>query len=195
VRTRLQPASSDYKRLSDEELVHRYTYRQDQIAINFLFERYGHLVLGVCLKYLKTTSAATEASQKIFIQLLEDLYRYKVTHFKSWLLQVVKNYCLMQKDGKVAVSNNEFVTNQSADSEIDLHHKLEEGQLFEQLDKAVQQLPADEKTCTELFYINKLNYAAISAQTKYSVKEVKANLQKGIANLRNKMEALVDVAK
>jgi RNA polymerase sigma-70 factor (ECF subfamily) len=101
----------------------------------------------------------------------------------------------MQKGGNIPVANNEFTTNQMMESDDDLLKKLEEKHLFPQLEQSIQDLPSAQRTCIELFYIRRMTYAAIAAETKYSIKDVKANLQKGIADLKNKMEALVDVAK
>ncbi len=189
--------SADYKKLSDEELIHRYVHRQDQVTINFLFERYGHLVYGVCLKYLKNTEASKDATQQIFIKLLDDLHRFKIERFKPWLLQVTRNFCLMELRVNIPVVNSELATHLDIDmeSDEDWHHKIEEEHLYENLDAALKQLNEEQRTCIELFYLQKLTYAEIANKTKYTIREVKSYLQNGKRNLKIKMEALADVRK
>lgn len=182
--------TADYKKLSDEELVFRYAHRNEQAAINCLFERYGHLVFGVCVKYLKSSEAAKDATQQVFIKLLEDLKRFEVQHFKSWLYQVSKNHCLMLLRKPILVVNNEFVTNGDMELEEELHHKIEEEQLYTSLEMAITELSTEQKKCIELFYLEKLTYAEIAAKTGYSILQVKSAIQNGRRNLKIKLEAI-----
>jgi RNA polymerase sigma factor (sigma-70 family) len=184
-------ASGDYRKLADEELIHRYVHRQEDIAVNVLFERYGHLVLGVCLKYLKEQEAAKDAMQQIFIKLLDDLKRFEVQHFKSWLYQVCKNYCFMQLRRTQPVVNNELIANGEVDMEFEegWHHKIEQEQLLDKLEAAITQLNEEQKCCIELFYLQKLTYAEISAKTGYPILQVKSAIQNGKRNLKIKLEA------
>ncbi len=183
--------SGDYRKLADEELIHRYVHREEDIAVNILFERYGHLVFGVCLKYLKEKEAAKDAMQQIFIKLLDDLKRFDIQQFKPWLYQVSKNYCYMQLRRTVPVVNNEFVTNAYADMEFEdgWHHKIELEQLLDKLEAAIDQLNGEQKKCIELFYLGKLTYAEIAAKTGYTVMQVKSAIQNGKRNLKIKLEA------
>lgn len=190
-----QVTQADYKKLSDEELIHRYSHRKDPIAINLLFERYGHLVLGVCLKYLKDGEGAKDATQQIFIKLLDDLPRFQIERFKPWLLQVTRNFCLMQLRKEIPVINSEFITNMDVESDEDWHRKIEEEHLYENLELALTQLNAEQRRCIEMFYLKKMSYAAIAAETRYSIGEVKSHLQNGKRNLKIKLEALAEIRK
>ncbi len=189
MRPRLVPA--DYKKLSDEELVFRYAHRQEQTAINALFERYGHLVFGVCIKYLKNEDAAKDATQQIFIKLLEDLLRFNVERFKPWLFKVAKNYCYMQLRKSVPVVSGA----EGADMEFeeDWHHKIEQEELLDALDKAITELNEEQRTCIELFYLQRMNYAEIARQKGYTPGQVKSAIQNGRRNLKIKLEALRNV--
>ncbi len=182
-------ATGDYKKLPDEELIHRYVHRQEHAAVNVLFERYGHLVYGVCVKYLKDAEAAKDAMQQIFIKLLDDLKRFNVENFKPWLYQVTKNYCFMQLRRSVPVTNNELATNVDMEFEEDWHHKIEKEQLLDKLEAAVGQLNDEQRRCIDLFYLQKLTYAEVAAKTGYSVLQVKSAIQNGRRNLKIKLEA------
>lgn len=181
----------DYKKLSDEELVFRYAHRGEQIAFTCLFERYGHLVFGVCLKYLKDTEAAKDATQQIFIKLLEDLKRFKIETFKPWLYQVAKNFCFMQLRKVTPIVNNEIKTNDDADMEFedDWHQKIEKEQMLDRLEVAVTELNEEQRVCIDLFYLQKKTYQEIAIQTGYTLLQVKSAIQNGKRNLKIKLEA------
>jgi RNA polymerase sigma-70 factor (ECF subfamily) len=186
-------AQGDYKKLPDEELVYRYAQRNEQQAISQLFERYGHLVYGVCLKYLKDTEAAKDAMQQIFIKLLDDLKRFHVDNFKAWLYQVSKNYCFMQLRKHNPVTNSDNISEESMEFEDGWHQKIEEEHLLTHLENAVGELNEEQKTCIELFYLQKLSYSEVANKTGYTMLQVKSAIQNGKRNLKNKLEALRNV--
>lgn len=187
---------AEYKKLSDEELVHRFVHRGEQVVMSALFERYGHLVLGVCCKYLKDTEAAKDAMQQVFIKLIDDLPRFEIKNFKGWLLQVARNHCLMQLRKNVPEIHSEELMNRAVvESDESWHHKIEEEHLYQQLELALSLLNDEQRICVQYFYLEKYTYAEISAKTKYTLQEVKSFLQNGKRNLKIKMEALADERK
>ena len=184
---------SDYRKLSDEELVHRYAHRREQAAMTALFERYGHLVYGVALNLLKDAEAAKDAMQQVFIQLLDDLPRFQIVHFKSWLYRVARNHCLMQLRKTRVVDNNVFVEDAAADDGWDVeddggvHHKLAEEARYLRLEAALEELNDEQRTCIQLFYLQKLTYTEISQKTGYSLLAVKSHIQNGRRNLKTRL--------
>lgn len=178
---------TEYRKLSDEEVIHRYVHRHDAQAMNCLYERYAHLVLGVCFKYLKDGEAAKDATQQIFIKLLEDLKRFEITRFKSWLMQVTRNHCLMQLRHSLPVSNNTIALPDNMEFEEEMHHMPEREVLLNELEAAVAGLNDAQKTCITLFYLQKMTYASIAEQTGYSIADVKSHIQNGRRNLKLKL--------
>jgi len=195
VKTKLQVSTAEYRKLSDEELIHRFAFRQDKLAASYLFDRYGHLIFGICLKYFKDTESAKELTQQIFIKLLDDLPRFKIENFKAWLAQVTRNQCLMALRKKNAEIATDFLQFADVENERDVHHKIEEEYLFQYLDQALATLNTEQRSCIELFYFQKKTYAEISAIMHFTIKEVKSFLQNGKRNLKIKMEALAHKAK
>jgi FimV-like protein len=97
----LKQIPADYKKLSDEELVFRYTDRHETVAISCLFERYAHLVLGLCLNYFKDDATAKKTTEEIFIRLSNELQRFKKGDFRYWLLTFVKTHCNKPVDSNI----------------------------------------------------------------------------------------------
>ena len=155
--------------------------------MNCLYERSAHLVHGVCFKYLKESEAAKDATQQIFIKLLEDLKRFEITRFKSWLMQVARNHCLMQLRQTLPVSNNTIPLPEHMEFEEELHHMPEREALLNDLEAALAGLNEAQKVCITLFYLEKMTYAAIAEKTGYSTTDVKSHIQNGRRNLKLKL--------
>jgi RNA polymerase sigma-70 factor (ECF subfamily) len=81
---------------SDLKLLNKYYTSGDLTILGKLFEKYMHLVYGVCLKYLKDRNESQDAVMSIFEKLVVELEKHRVDNFKSWLYVLTKNYCLMQ---------------------------------------------------------------------------------------------------
>jgi RNA polymerase sigma-70 factor (ECF subfamily) len=180
---------SEYRKLSDEELVHRYVHRAEAVCINVLYERYGHLILGVCFKYLRDSEAAKDATQQIFIKLLEDLKRFQIQHFRAWLLQVSRNHCLMQLRKHNPVVNSGEDLADDVEFEDNWHQKVEHEQLLTGLEAALTELNAPQRDCIERFYLKKQSYAEIAAETSYTLNDIKSHIQNGKRNLKNKLQS------
>lgn len=162
-------------------------HRHEAQAMNCLYERYSHLVLGVCFKYLRDGEAAKDATQQIFIKLLEDLKRFEITRFKSWLMQVTRNHCLMHLRHSLPVTNNTITLPEHMEFEEESHHMPEREVLLNELEAAVEELNDAQKACITMFYLQKLTYAAIADSTGFSTSEVKSHIQNGRRNLKLKL--------
>jgi RNA polymerase sigma-70 factor (ECF subfamily) len=77
------------------------------------------------------------------------------------------------------------------DSDEETHLNEKEKQ-FTLLETAIAMLNPEQKTCIELFYLQKKSYQEISNMTGQSANEVKSNIQNGKRNLKIKMEGLMN---
>lgn len=173
--------NSDY---SDVDLVYKYQKTQNAKYIGMLFDRYGSMTYGVCLKYFKNEADSQDATVKIFEKLLEDLKRMKVTHFKSWLYRVTQNHCLMELRKKKPQSTSIDDIEYSLQEEVAPNKFYEREIRLSALDKALHGLKPDQKKCVMLFYIDELSYKEVADTTGLSLKEVKSHIQNGKRNLR-----------
>ena len=82
--------------LSDLEIVERFKVSEDLSLTALLFNRYVHLVFGVCLKYLKSHEDSNDAVMEVFEKLPQSLLDYEIKNFSSWLYVTAKNHCLMK---------------------------------------------------------------------------------------------------
>lgn len=153
-----------------------------------LFDRYGAMTYGVCLKYFKNEADSQDATVRIFEKLMEDLKRMKVTHFKSWLYRVTQNHCLMELRKKQPHSTSIEEIEHAIESEIGPNKFHEREIRLSALDKALHDLKPDQKKCVMLFYIDELSYKEVADRTGLSLNEVKSHIQNGKRNLKILLE-------
>ena len=95
-----------YKSLSDEELLSLYKEKQASEVLGEYYQRYGHLVMGTSMKYLRNKFDAEDLVMNLFEKLPNKLMSHNIANFKSWLYMVTKNECLMllRKKGNLTSS-------------------------------------------------------------------------------------------
>ncbi len=178
--------------MSDEELILRYRESDDPEIIAELYDRYVHLVYGVCLKYLKDREQSKDAVMEIFEKILTDLDRQKIKNFQGWLYVVARNFCLMKLRKSKKQIYIEWIDMISQDNFMENHMDMhlinkdnDEGLI---LGKCMQELPESQRKCIELFYYKEKCYKEIAEITNYDLKKVKSHIQNGKRNLKICME-------
>ncbi|MFN8321208.1 MAG: sigma-70 family RNA polymerase sigma factor [Chitinophagales bacterium] len=191
----------DIAKLTDEELVHRYRNSHETSYIGELYQRYTHLVFGVCVKYLKQQTAAEDATMQIFEKLISDLKKHHIVSFKPWLHTVVKNHCMMEfrKNSTELKNSSQFKNDLKSvveTAETDHLKEAEEKEfILEHLKEGIDELKSEQRECIELFYLKDCSYNEISKITGYNTNEVKSYIQNGKRNLKNYITAQNDKAK
>lgn len=172
-----------YRKLSDQDLIILYKENKDKNIIGELYERYGHLVLGTCLKYLKNMDAAEDLTMTIFEKLFDKLLTHEVNYFKGWIYALTRNECLMYLRKK-KVPTSEIVDDLlEYDNDEDLQKQETENEI-KSLKKALKLLKPDQQACVRLFYIEGYCYQEIAEELKMDFKKVKSNIQNGKRNLK-----------
>ncbi len=185
------PVESPLNSLQDNELVLKYKQTGDNTCVGVLFERYTHLVFGVCMKYLKDEDESQDALMHIFEKLLTDLKKHEIAQFKGWLHSVAKNHCLMflrsrqsELKKKTELKKDSLVLMESGDELHLTSEKDKKEVLLNNLEQGIQQLKEEQKICVELFYLHEKCYQEIAQSTGYSMNEVKSYIQNGKRNLK-----------
>ncbi|WP_338769391.1 RNA polymerase sigma factor [Bernardetia sp. ABR2-2B] len=185
---------------SDLELIEAYKETRDNKFVGELFERYTHLVYGVCLKYLKDEEDSKDAVLLIFEKLLTDLLRFEIQNFPPWLHRLTQNYCLMylRQRKREFKRSEDYFNNQDderMDSDPDWHlsnksekHKKEER--LNSIEDALHTLNPEQKQCVELFFLEEKSYQEIVELTGFSLSKVKSFLQNGKRNIKKQLGIL-----
>jgi RNA polymerase sigma factor (sigma-70 family) len=183
--------SHKYPHISDTELLNRFYADRDNEWLGILLERYTMLLLGVSMKYLKNEEEAKDAVQQVFLKAINELHKYKVAYFKSWIYMIAKNHCLMKlrDKGRFSLEMNEHTLATPADPE-EKNKYIEKDKTLDNLAGALQQLNKEQQQCVTLFYLEKKSYQEISQLNSLSIMEVKSHIQNGKRNLKIIMERL-----
>jgi RNA polymerase sigma factor (sigma-70 family) len=182
-----------YKDCSDNDLINKFLDTGDNSFVGLLYERYGHLVLGLCIKYLKNKDEAQDQVIQIFTGLISDLKKHKIEFFKSWLYVYSKNSCLMELRKRQRELKKELELRDNAHLIMDFsnpEHLKEKELQVTMLEQALEGLNKEQRICIELFYLKNKSYNEIISLTGYNNNEVKSHIQNGKRNLKIKMEAL-----
>lgn len=183
--------------LSDHELIKRYGKTHDQKFLAELFNRYTHLIMGVCMKYLKNEESAKDGVMNLYESLAEKLLSSEVNNFGGWLYVVAKNYCIgeLRKQVKFDESKNNLVEHMEFELQERpiIEHTLEEQLTV--LEKCIEELNKEQEICVNLFYLKKKSYNEVTNLTGYPLKKVKSNIQNGKRNLKHCIESSIEKEK
>ena len=175
----------------DGELLEHFYTDGDNKWLGILLQRYTAMLLGVSMKYLKNEEDAKDSVQQVFIKILRELQKYKVTYFKSWLYMIAKNHCLMQlrDKNKTPLELKESIIIATDFEEEKIESATKENNLNE-LETALTFLTEAQRLCVTSFYFNKQSYHDISTATGLSLLQVKSNIQNGKRNLKIQMQSM-----
>lgn len=170
-----------YRLLEDAELIALYKSSRDKDAFSVIYERYGHLVMGTCMKYLKDEFEAEDLTSKIFEELGDKILKHEIDYFKGWLYRLSKNECLMflrkQKTRFLNGSQVELLEEEQKEPE----RREEQLTLME---KSLALLKSEQEKCLRLFYLEDKSYQEVSDLLEISLKQVKSAIQNGKRNLK-----------
>ena len=181
------------KILPDEaELLRLYRESGDLQVLGQLYERYMHLVFGVCLKYLRDEDDSKDATMQVFEKLITELRIHEVKNLGSWLHSLTRNHCLMLIRASRRLNGHE-TTLRLLDGDVEsgfAEHPEDESleERLTQMEDGFRDLPAEQKQCLELFYLEQKSYREISGLTGFDFKQVKSHLQNGKRNLKLYLE-------
>lgn len=185
--------SQELELLDDESLVGLYKKEDRKEAVGILFQRYSHLVLGVCLKYLKDEENSKDASMQVFEKVMFDLKKHEVGFFKGWLYRVAQNHCLgLLRAPKKEISRQEDFAMERAMflhlGTLDEQETKDREAKLSRMESELETLDEHQRTCLRLFYLEQRSYQDVADQTGFSMNQVKSFIQNGKRNLKIRLE-------
>ena len=175
-----------YSHPTDQELLEKFQADHNNEWLGVLLQRYTLLLLGVCMKYLKNEDDAKDSVQQIFLKVIQELQKYKVDYFKSWLYMVAKNHCLMKlrdKQYKIPAELTDKLM-ATADEETDWNALAQTDLSLDIMETSLKELNPEQLQCVTLFYLEKKSYHEITESTGFSMLQVKSYIQNGKRNLK-----------
>ena len=169
----------------DSSLIAAYKQNGDLEVLGRLYNKYMHLVFGVCFNYFKDEELSKDAVMQIFEELVVKLKVHEVQNFKSWLHVLTRNHCLMAlrksaKNPTITLEDN-FVENGDF-----VHLDIEDAKETQLtvMEKCMETLSEEQRKSVDLFYLQEKCYKEVADITGYEKLKVKSNIQNGKRNLK-----------
>ena len=169
----------------DLSLIATYKESGNLEVLGTLYNKYMHLVFGVCFNYFKDEELSKDAVMQIFEELVVKLKIHEVQNFKSWLHVLSRNHCLMalrksSKNPTVAMEDNFVENGDFVHLDID---DAKETQLTI-MEKCMETLTEEQRKSVDLFYLQEKCYKEVADITGYDLLKVKSYIQNGKRNLK-----------
>lgn len=177
--------STKIQEQDDAALVARYKTSGDLGVLGELYNRYMHLVFGVCLNYLKDEEQSKDAVMQIFEELVVKLKIHEVQNFKSWLHVLTRNHCLMalrKASRHTMISLEDSFVENTDFVHLDVDDTKESKLTI--MEKCMEALPEEQRVSVDLFYLQEKCYKEVADITGYDMQKVKSYIQNGKRNLK-----------
>ncbi len=168
--------------ITDEELLTKFYQSNNNDWLGILLQRYTLLLFGTCMKYLKDETKARDTVQQVFVKVIDELPKYKVTYFRSWVYMIAKNNCLMQLRSRnitIDIETREIVADEN---NLDILKAKEKD--YSLLESSINELNEEQRVCIDLFFLQKKSYNEIVSSTNFTLMQVKSYIQNGKRNLK-----------
>jgi RNA polymerase sigma-70 factor (ECF subfamily) len=177
--------SSRVEEQDDLSLIAAYQKSGDLEVLGTLYNKYMHLVYGVCFNYFKDEEQSKDAVMQIFEELVTKLRIHQVQNFKSWLHVLTRNHCLMalRKSSKnPTVSMEETFVENTDVVHLDIDDTKETQLTI--MEKCMETLSEEQRRSVDLFYLQEKCYKDVAEITGYDLLKVKSYIQNGKRNLK-----------
>jgi len=190
-----------FEKMKDTELIQQFRQSRHETILSVLFERYKHLLLGVCLKYIQDHERSQDIMMEVFQMAFTRMETEQIKNFKNWIYTITKNKCIRatRVDSKI-VSIEDYDTFNPEDHvyELDTDVFTEVNESLSEINRekfyeAFEMLRKQQRDCIHLFYFEKKTYREIVAMGQYSDGEVKSNIQNGKRSLKKSLIRLLNL--
>jgi RNA polymerase sigma-70 factor (ECF subfamily) len=150
------------------------TNMMNEQEIQQIYEKYGFMIHGRCLRILGSTEDARDAMQVVFMQLLQkyDTIRDK-TQVVSWIFRAAQNHCF-----NILRSRKNIVESIEAD-EVGIPDEVEERVQKKQILKLIMERVGKKiRDAVHYTYIEELDQQSIEKLTGQSPATIRRNLKR-----------------
>ena len=170
--------------------------KNDRVSQKALYETFYSKMLGVCLRYSKSSDEAKDVLHEGFLKVFTNIKKFHGTgSFEGWIRRIIVNTAIdhlrKNKQNYLIVSTvyaNEkasHIADEINEDELALHINQEE------ILKAVQELTPAYRTVFNLFVIEEYTHKEIAELLDISEGTSKSNLSKAKFNLKKNLMHLI----
>jgi RNA polymerase sigma-70 factor (family 1) len=189
------PLDNDNKHLKARDVGRRDRYlfdmirKDDERAFEILFRAYYQDLCGYVMRFVHSIDLAEGVVQDVFVKIWEKRHTLEIhTSLKSYLYRAAKNASLnfINKSKMEVIINEEKLSDISTPTELNLD-TLEEKELVEAIEKAIENLPERRKQIFILHRHEGLTYTEIAEVLDISVNTVETQIIRALRTIRTNL--------
>lgn len=171
---------------TDIELIRQVLHDDNARAFSVLMQRYSSQVYSTALRLMKDEDAAAEVVQLAFIQAYRQLSSWRGENFGAWV-SIIANHIalrLLEKEKRrqtVPLDENTDLPTENYDEQKE--------QRMQSLEKAVAQLPEQDRLIIEEHYYNNVPLAEIARRLGQTENNIKVRLFRIRERLKEKLKS------
>jgi RNA polymerase sigma-70 factor (ECF subfamily) len=153
----------------NEDKIIKQCQRYDMSAYNEIFQRYEQPLLRIALRILGNQQDAEDAVQTTFLKLYRGIKNFRFnSKFSTYLFRILINNCFDRLREKKRMKLDPL-------EQVEPSYTSEPGVKF-QLEKAIDALPPQKRTCFVLFAIEDFKQTEIAEILNMKIGTVKSNI-------------------
>lgn len=175
--------------LEDDELMEKIAEGCSK-SFSVLFERHGSRVLGYAKKILGDAERAEDVSQEIWMKVVKQAPSYsKEGYFKAWVMTMTRNQCLniIRKDQRITFKEDVSEL-MDREFESDFEKKILESSDIEELKKALDELPENQRLALTILISEDVSYEDLAKQLDLSLSALKSLIHRARKSLQKKLQ-------
>lgn len=180
-------------KVTDSQLFAQMADKQTS-ALSALYDRYSERLFGLARHILKEQSLAEDVIQELFLYLWQNAGKFDLrrTDAGPWLTVLCRNRCIDKLRAKMARAKrstaiNEDVLQHVADHSDDPMANVQQREMEENMSRALELLPEEQRIAIELAYFEGLSQSEISRTLNIPLGTIKTRVRMGMQKLRNQM--------
>jgi RNA polymerase sigma-70 factor (ECF subfamily) len=195
------PDQSVLADLSDAELVEKIASGATE-ALDVLYERYSRVVLSFAFRILGDRASAEELLQEVFLRTWRQAGNFSQSKgtFVTWLLSITHNMAIdeiRKRNRRPKRTNSDdplLMLANMRDTDTPVDERAVLSSLRGEIGRALEELPAPQRTAIEMAYFEGLTQREIAEQVGEPLGTIKTRMRLGMRKLRESLsEHGVDV--
>jgi RNA polymerase sigma-70 factor (ECF subfamily) len=173
----------------------------DTAAFTELVEKYKQPVMNLAYRTVRDMTEAEDLAQNVFVQVYKSASRYKSTaKFSTWLFTIARNLCLneIRRRSRHPAESLDAPHPEQDDQPLQQYEdkktfsppeSLLQGELAQQIDQALADLPENQRSAILLCRQDELSYEEIAETLGCSVSATKSLIHRGRETLKERLKA------
>jgi len=186
----------DLTALDDPDLV-RLMAEEDPAALETLYTRYSRIVFSFALRILGDPASAEEMLQEVFFRAWQQAANFseRKGSFVTWLLSITHNMSIdeirkrQRRPQRADSADPVLMLTNVTDEGPSVEDAVVQGAWNEEIVRALDTLPAAQRTAIEMAYFRGLTQREIAEELGEPLGTIKTRMRLGMRKLREHLEA------